>query len=237
MAAARDALASGPRTLGELADAGAAVEPDREDAARRYIVRTHLPLVQVAEGGKWGFGNAPPYVLAETDDDGDIGDLVRRYLAAFGPASVKDVQAWAGFAGLRGPIGELRDELVTYRDPDGVELLDLPGAPLPDAAIPAPVRLIPEYDNLVLGHANRRRIIADEHKPAVFIGAGRVRATILVDGFVAGTWRIERAGARATLRIEPFRKLSAAHREKLAGEGERLLAWAEPDASANVEFT
>ena len=115
-----------------------------------------------------------------------------RYLAAFGPATVKDVQAWSGLVRLKDRIQELKPELRSFRDERGNELLDLPDAPLPSADTPAPVRFVPDYDNLILSHADRRRVIADEYRSKVFLSAGRVRATFLVDGFVCGTWKIRR---------------------------------------------
>ena len=112
-------------------------------------------------------------------------------------------------------------------------MFDLPDAPLPDADAPAPVRFMPEYDNLVLSHADRTRVIPDEHRPRVFLSAGRVRATFLVDGFVAGTWKIEREGGAARLGIEPFEPLPKGAGEALDEEGEGLLRFlAGPNGAA-----
>ncbi len=159
-------------------------------------------------------------------------ELVLRYLAAFGPATVKDIQTRSGLVRLRGPIEELKPEPRSLRDERGNELLDLPDAPLSPANTPAPVRFVPDYENLVLSHAARTRVIADEHRPKVFLSAARVRATFLVDGFVSGAWKIDRARRAAALVVEPFESLSQGTRDALFEEGERLLRFVEDDAEA-----
>ena len=127
---------------------------------------------------------------------------------------------------LKGAVEGLKGELRTFRDERGAELLDLPEAPLLPADAPAPARFVPEYDNLLLSHADRRRVIADEHRKKVFLSAARVRATFLLDGFVAGTWKVEKTKGAATLVVEPFGPLADGERDALAGEGERLLRFA-----------
>jgi hypothetical protein len=212
------------------------MEPDRDPEAMAYAVRTHLPLVQVPPGGSWSSGGSPAYTLAEwwlgrpLSGEREPRDLVLRYLAAFGPASVKDVQAWSGMVRLKGPVEELKPELRSFRDEHGNELLDVPHAPLPPADTPA--RFIPDYDNLILSHADRTQVIADEHRARVFLSAGRVRATFLLDGFVGGTWEIESAKERATLVIEPFEFLGVGDREALIEEGERLVRFVADDPEA-----
>ena len=134
-----------------------------------------------------------------------------------------DFQAWSGMTRLKKLVEEFKPDLRVFRDEDGSELLDLPYAPLPPADTPAPPRFVPEYDNLLLSHADRRRIISDEHRKKVFLSAARVRATFLVDGFVGGTWKVERKRDTATLVIEPFEMLPEGVREALVEEGERLI--------------
>ncbi|MDQ3566720.1 MAG: winged helix DNA-binding domain-containing protein, partial [Actinomycetota bacterium] len=119
-----------------------------------------------------------------------------------------------------------------FRDEDGKELLDAPDAPLPPPNTPAPVRFVPDYDNLVLSHADRRRVISDEHRKFVFLSAGRVRATFLVDGFVAGTWKVKKSRGAATIVIEPFESLPQDACEALIEEGERLVRFVEGGARA-----
>ncbi len=156
---------------------------------------------------------------------------MRRYLAAFGPASVTDAQNWSGIGGLRPTFEALRGELATFRDARGRELFDLPDAPRPDEETPAPVRFLPEYDNLVLGHDDRSRIVADEHRPRLVTKNLQIPATFLVDGFVAGTFRVERKKKTATLTLAPFGKLLKRDLRALEEEGDALLAFVEPEAA------
>ncbi|HEU5430258.1 MAG TPA: crosslink repair DNA glycosylase YcaQ family protein, partial [Thermomicrobiales bacterium] len=159
--------------------------------------------------------------------DSSLPAMVERYLAAFGPATVGDMQAWSGLSGLRPTVDAMRPALRVFQDERGRELFDLPDAPRPDADLSAPPRFLPDYDNALLGHADRRRIFADEHRRRVGIG----RATLLVDGFVRGTWTVARRGAAARLRIEPFTPLPNHDRAAVHAEGERLLAFLAADAS------
>jgi Winged helix DNA-binding domain len=142
-------------------------------------------------------------------------------LAAFGPASVRDAQTWSGLTRLREVTDRLGPRLRTFRDERGTELFDLPDAPLPDPEMPVPPRFLPEYDNALLSHADRNRIIADEHRTLVF-----TRGSVLVDGFAEGTWRIARASGAATLWITPFSRIPSRDRAAVAAEGARLLAFA-----------
>jgi hypothetical protein len=233
--AVRPHLEAAPRSTGQLRALLLEVEPERDPDAMAYLVRTYLPLIQVPPGGTWGSGSSAAYVTAESwlgqpDTEGDLPTLFRRYLAAFGPASVQDFQAWSGLTKLKDAFQDVKSELRTFRDEAGRELFDLPQGSLPDADTPAPVRFIPEYDNLVLAHADRTRIIADEHRSKVYLSAGRVRSTFLVDGFVAGAWKAERKKNTAALTIEPFVPLSSENQEALTREGESLLRFIEDDA-------
>ena len=230
-----------PRTTGELRTLLSGIEPDQDPDALAYAVRNNLPLVQVPSSSAWGYGASPAYVTAERwlgrpvpDAEESVRRLVHRYLAAFGPASVRDVQAWAGMTGLKGAVEELKPELRAYRGERGVELLDLPDLPLPPADTPAPPRFVPEYDNLVLSHADRSRIVPEEYRPSIYLSAGRVRATFLVEGFVRGAWRTERAGKAAALVIEPFEPLPREANDALTEEGERLVRFIEEGAEEFV---
>ncbi|MFL5537500.1 MAG: winged helix DNA-binding domain-containing protein [Longimicrobiaceae bacterium] len=208
--------------------------PDRDPEALASTVRARLALVQLPPRGVWGAGGRALHTTAEawlgapvsTDPSPDA--MVLRCLGAFGPASVADVQAWSGVPRLREAIDRLRPRLAVFRGEDGAELFDLPDAPRPDGDIPAPPRFLPEYDNLLLSHADRARVIPPEHRERVSRSLGR--PMFLVDGFAAGTWRVERERDRATLRVEPFAPLPDGVRAALGEEGARLLAFAAHDA-------
>jgi hypothetical protein len=233
---ARGCLEERPRTFDELRPLLKQRFPRGDERAMGYAVRTHLPLVQVPTDAEWGFPGSPDFALAEEwigrplGSDGDPRRLVLRYLAAFGPATAADVQAWSGLAGVAPVLESLRSRLVTFHDELGRVLFDLPKAPRPPENTPAPVRFVPDYDNLVLSHADRTRVVADAHRRSIVTANLQVRATFLVDGFVAGTWTIERRKASATLLVEPFEAVASKAREELAAEGGALLRFAEPGA-------
>ena len=149
-----------------------------------------------------------------------------RYLGAFGPASVADAQKWSGLTRLSPVFTRLASQLRRYDDDRGRQLFDLADRPPPDPELEAPVRFVPEFDSILLAHADRHHVIADEHRTRVFTSNGIIRATILVDGFVRGCWNLERAADRTTLVIEPFGSLTRDVRASLAEEGEHLLRFA-----------
>jgi Winged helix DNA-binding domain len=156
---------------------------------------------------------------------------VLRYLRAFGPATVRDVQRWCGLTRLTEVVERLRPRLVTFRDEDGKELFDLPETPRPDEDVPAPVRFLGEYDNVLLGHDDRRRIIPADFPWDAMLAPGRFVNNLLVDGMLRATWWIEREGKRsATLGMRPFRRLSKRERDDVTAEAERILELAAADA-------
>lgn len=253
-AAGRDVLADGePRSMAQLARAVADRWP--EPGTRplgEMLVAGLLPMVQLPPRGVWrtkaGVRNAlvSSWLGREVDplpakDGSDpVGQvLVRRYLAAYGPAATADVRAWSGLAGLPGAVAALRGELVTFRDERGRELLDLPDAPRPDPETPAPVRFLPAFDNAVLGYDDRTRIIDDADRGLSVAGA----RVVLVDGRVAATWEVETAGtgsgkeaegAGATVAVTPLRAFSRGERGEVAEEGARLAAFLSDGESARV---
>lgn len=234
-AAARPFLEEAPRTTGEIKAHLLGLAPDYDADALAYAVRTHLPQVQTYPAGVWRSG-AGAYTTGAVwfgaePDAAPLAELFRAYLAAFGPASVMDFQSWSGLTGLKQPLEALRPGLVVYQDEEGKELFDLPGLPLPGANAPAPPRFIPPYDNLLLAHAGRDRVLDEAYRKAVFLSAGRVQATFLLDGFAAGTWDTAREGQTAVLTLTPFAPLAPAQRHALAVEGERLLRFVEDDAA------
>ena len=229
--AARELLASRPRTFNELRALLSERFPDVNPRGLGYAARTHLPLTMVPTADRWGFPRDARFALAEAGEDEAPEPLVRRYLAAFGPASAADAQTWSGLRGLA-PVLEAMDDLERFEDDRGRTLFDLADAPRPDADAPAPVRFLPEFDNLVLAHADRTRLLDEQHRPRVVTKNLRVKATFLVDGRVAGTWKSERKGKKATLALEPFARLRKADAAALAREGEALLRFVEEDAAS-----
>ncbi len=237
VAAARSYILEQPRTFVEIRARLAELFPAIDPALIAYAVRTHLPLVQVPSGGKWSFAGSPAHAEASEWLGHELAPpseglrlLVHRYLAAFGPATVRDIQTWSGLVRLKSTIEALKPELRTFRDEQGNELFDLPDSPLPSANVAAPPRFIPEFDNLILSHADRRRVVANEYRSSIFLPAGWVRATFLIDGFVRGTWKIERTSNIAKLIIEPFEPLSDEAQDALIEEGERLIRFVEDSA-------
>lgn len=236
---ARGLLGERPLTFEELRPLLVEAFPQVNDRALGYAVRTHLPLVMVPTQDRWGFPAAAQFTLAESwldaplsDDPGATEALVLRYLAAFGPVTATDVQTWSGLQGMKRVLDGLRPNLSVFKDERGRELFDLPDAPRPHADTPAPPRFLPEFDNLVLSHADRTRVLAEEHRGLVVTKNFRVRATFLWDGFVAGTWQVERKRQAATLRMTPFGSLPEGAADALAAEGDTLLRFVEEDASS-----
>ena len=216
--------------------------PGRPADSLGYAVRNHLAMVQVPPRGLWGKSGQPAHttieawlgrsVATETSPD----QMIYRYIAAFGPASIRDAQAWSGLPGLGEVFERLRPRLKSFRDEPGRELFDLPKAPRPDAETPAPVRFLPEYDNVLLSHADRTRIVSEADRKRLFFGGGVLTSTILVDGFVHGSWKIARKAKGATLAISPYRPLLKKDIAALIAEGTRLLKFAAPDAKPEVRF-
>jgi len=212
--------------------------PDAHERWMGYAVRMQLPLVQVpAEGEAWGFPADSDFALAEhwlktkVGAGAGPGSLVLRYLAAFGPATTADIQGWLGIRGVAELLAPIREKLLTFEDARGREVFDLPKAPRPGTDVEAPVRFLPEYDSLILAHADRSRIIDEAHRKALVTKNLIVPATFLVDGRVNGTWKVERKKATATLRLTPFTTIPKSAKYAIEEEGQALLHFVEPDAT------
>jgi hypothetical protein len=235
---ARTLLTERPRSFAELRALLLEAFPHVDHRALGYAVRTQLPLVVVPTDDRWAFPSVADFTLAETwlgeplSDGGSARALVLRYLAAFGPATAADVQTWSGLRGMKSVLDGVRPQLRVFRDERGRELFDLPEAPRPDEDVVVPPRFLPEFDNLVLAHSDRTRVLADEHRGLVVTKNLRVRATFLWDGFVAGTWTVERKKDAATLHMTPFRPLPKGAASELAEEGQALLRFLEEGASS-----
>lgn len=222
---ARGHLAGRTLTRPQLRDLLLERWPDVEPLALGWSAQALVPVVHTPPSGIWNRGGATPFTLAEEwlgrplDDGRPIERLVTRYLAAFGPASVMDVQMWSGLTRLRPVIDAM--PLRKYHDTEGRVLYDLPDAPLAEEDVPAPVRFLPAFDNLIVAYAGRTRLMTDERRKAVCVGAV-VFPTFLVDGVVAGRWELK----DGVLDLRPFRPLPERARAELAAEGAGLLAFA-----------
>lgn len=240
----RELVEKEPLTLGGLGTALAEHFPAHDPFALANAVRNLEPLVQIPPRGLWGESGQAVHTTAEAwlgrhlDDDESPDGTVVRYLAAFGPASVKDMQVWSGMTRLGTVVRRLAPRLRTFRDENGVQLYDLPDAPRPAPDTPVPVRYLPDFDNILLSHADRSRILTEEQRRLVFTRNGLIRPTFLVDGFVRGMWRLERGRDTATLVLRPFGPLAEKDRSELVAEGMRLLAFAADGCpSPEVRFT
>lgn len=235
----RDLLADGPLTRPALRDRLARRWPEFDAEALAWSVQALVPVLHPPPNGLWRRGGATPFVLADdwlgapVAATPDPETLVRRYLAAYGPASVADLQAWSGVTGLAEVVPAL--DLAVVSDADGRTLYDLPDLTYPDPDTPAPVRLLPEFDNLMVAYTDRTRVMSDDYRKRVCVGA-MVAATVLVDGTVRGTWKLRWDKGRATLSIDLFERLYRADHDAVAEEADRLLAFAAPSDTRTVEF-
>ena len=211
---ARSVFAESPRSTGQLRAVLGQRFPELHAGALAYACRCLLPLVQVPPRGVWGQAGQVTLTTAESwlgrplVAQPSIDDMMLRYLAAFGPASVADAGTWSRLTGLREVFERLRPGLMTFRDERGRELFDLPDAPRPDPDGPAPARFLPEYDNLLLSHDDRSRFTGEP-----FPAAGPVHGTFLVGGFVAGVWALDGSALTVTGQAT----------EELKAEGVRFL--------------
>jgi hypothetical protein len=246
-AAAADLLGATALTRVELGARLAPRWPEHDPTSLAYAASHLLPLVQVPPRGLWGEPNhRAAFMLANawlagrdppaspeptrapdptpTSQSTILEQLVLRYLAAYGPASVADAQAWSGLSRLREVTDRLGSRLRAFTGPNGADLLDLPDAPRPDPDVPAPPRFLPEYDNLLLSYAERSRVIPHRRPVPLPPGHGATGGTLLVDGRWQADWKI----SQGVLEIEPFISLGPADRDAVAAEGERLLGFVAP---------
>jgi Winged helix DNA-binding domain len=258
-AQAAELLAKRPLTRAQLARELAAAWPEAEPMSLAYAATYLLPLVQVPPRGIWGKNAQATWTTAESwlaDAPGPgptsapatwppssglvaaaragrpVDRLVSRYLAAFGPATVADIQTWSGLTRLREVTDRLH--LRTYRGPDGAELLDLPDAELPAEDTPAPPRFLPEFDNLLLSHADRGRVIPHSHPVPLWPGNGATQGTLLIDGAWDAIWKI----TPVALTITPFRRLTAGEEAAVTAEAAKLLTFTCPENPTRpIRFT
>jgi hypothetical protein len=210
--------------------------PKRDQESLAMAVAYLLPLVQVPPRGVWGkSGQARrttleawlgrPLAKSRSPDA-----MVLRYLAAFGPATAGDARTWSGLSGLQEVFERLRPRLRTFRDERGRELFDVPDGPLPDPETPAPPRFLPVFDNIVLSHADRARIVRPFDPQSLGYMQQASFGSILIDGFVRATWTVKNAPKIATLRIVLIDRLLKRERAAVEDEAARLLAFMAADA-------
>lgn len=234
-AAAREALAAGPLSRTEL-------KPLVESTTVWNGVNAFEDVLRVPPSGTWARRRADIYAMAvdwlgpskATEDDG-VELLLKRYLGGFGPARLADAANWAGVPPKKLQPAAEKLKLRSFEDEEGKELLDLPRGPLPAAKTPAPPRFIPVWDSILLAHARRAEILPEEYRPLVFsTKTPQSVNTFLVDGRVAGTWKVKGTRKKAELLVEPFEKLPAKAARELQAEGERLVRFHEPHAENHM---
>jgi len=236
LAFAHEAMTEQPRTPTALRALLGERFPDLDPSALAAACRNHLPLVQVPPRGVWGRSGGVTYAPADTylgralADPPPIDDIVMRYFAAFGPASAADLAAWSGLTGARELIDRVRPQLREFRDERGKQLFDVPDAPRPQADVPAPPRFLPEYDNVLLSHADRSRFRPDDGR-RLAAGTRAVRGAVLNDGAGVGTWRTEsRDDGSTTLVVDHLDALSKRDQRAIAAEGRAMHAFLRPEA-------
>lgn len=223
------ALTGTPMTLKALATVLAGQFPDDDATAIAQAIRFHLPLIQTTPRGVWGRSQAPTWALTrdwlgiDIEPKLDAERLITRYLAAFGPATIADVQAWSGLTGLTPLAKRMGDRLVIRHDETGRTLFDLPDAPIVAGDTAAPVRFLPVFDNLLLSHKDRTRIISESRRKRIQTNNGLFAATILIGGYVGATWRLD----GEVLTIRPFTSLAHEMTEEIEAEGCAMIRfWA-----------
>jgi hypothetical protein len=231
-------LDKGPITSGDLGKQLKAKFPTAEPLSLSVLLQMSETLIQVPPTRLWGNGSAPKLVRVENwlpDVKPSLSrvDLVRRYLAAYGPASINDMQIWCRLTKLSTQFKALEDELVVFEGEDGRVLYDLPDAPRPAADTPAPVRFLPLYDNVYLGYDNRRRMLMEEDLARLNLFTD-FKPSVLIDGVIAAGWVVSRKKDAARLEIEPYHKLTKAQSRYVQREGEAFLRFMEEDAETYV---
>jgi hypothetical protein len=226
--AARELLQAEPMTPGQLGTRLAERWLQCPPAILATAARSMLPLVQVPPRALWQrsgqvrLTTATAWLGRHRGKPLPIDKLMRRYLAAFGPATVSDAQIWSGLNRLSEVFDRLAARLKRFKNERGQTLYDLPDAPRPDPQTPAPVRLVAPFDNILLSHADRTRVISDEHRKQLFSGKNGVfPGTLLVDGFVAGTWELAGKGESTSMLVRPYIGLEGT--DDVLAEGKRLL--------------
>lgn len=244
----RELLGEGALSAVKLGEALAPHWPQYNPGSLSQVVRFLLPLVQTPPRGVWGNGisSRPSWTMPQAwlneevqEEVGPPHEMIRRYLRAFGPASLPDITIWSGVTNLKPPLSDLASELVTYRNETGVVLYELAGQKIASADLDAPVRFLPGFDNALLGHKDRTRIISEEHRRFISTNNGLFASTFLVDGFVAGVWRAH----SDRVELGQLSRLTKSEQREVEDEANRMspfwtgkelpLVWVEPWESAS----
>ena len=240
--AAKQLLDADALTPGEIGAQLAQQWPDTPPGSLAEAARSLLPLVQVPPRALWQHSGqvrlttATAWLGKPRGKPLTIDDMVMRYLAAFGPAAVADVQTWSGLSRLSEVVERL--DLMHLKSEGGQTLYDIPDTPRPDLDAPAPARLVAPFDNILLSHADRTRVISDEHRKRLFSGRNGVfPGTVLVDGFVAGTWELVGKGESTSMRVQPYIRLNRKPLDEIEAEGNRLLEMAFGVTAPQVAIT
>jgi hypothetical protein len=226
---ARQLLDTQPRTPAQLGAALARWWPNHEPQALAHAARTLLPLVQIPPRGLWDGASVTTLATAEhwlgrsLDTEANWDALTLRYLAAFGPATAADLVAWSRVTGLAEVFQRLRPRLRVLRATDGRELFDVPRAPLPPASTPAPPRFLPDYDNVLLSHADRTHIVDDDRRRIFQSVNGQLPGTVLVDGYVTATWTVDRGREVTRLLVTSLEPIPRVQAAAMRTEGRGLL--------------
>lgn len=224
---ARNLLSDGPLTAAQIGEKLAKSWPEHKTRSLSQVVRFLLPLIQTPPRGVWGAKNSsrPAWTMPDSwlgveilEEVAPPHEMIRRYLHAFGPATLPDITAWSGVTNLKKPLLELGDEIVTYSDEAGKVLYDLSNLEIVSDEIDAPVRFLPGFDNALLGHKDRTRIISDESRAIIGTPNGMFASTFLVDGFVAGVWRVK----DEQLQLVAFDKLTKQQTQDVENEAEEM---------------
>jgi len=227
-----------PRSLGDVGRLLVEDWPGHEPRVLGNVLSALIPLVHIPPRGIWGRNGRALQTTAQRwlgrplERDNQPDELIRRYLAAYGPATVADIRAWSGLTGIGPVIERLRPSLRSFRDEHGHELLDVLDGPLPDPDTPVPPRFLPDFDNAALAHADRTRIVDCARQRRSLSPK-----TFLIDGFVLGSWRVIRGRSIVTLELTPFAQIARDDRVALAEEGMRLLAFLTADAGEDVRVS
>lgn len=240
VAAGRAALAATGLTRSQLGEQLARRWPERDPTSLAYAISYLLPVIQAPPRGLWQA--VGPTVLVPTDTwlpdvrpaAHPLDDLVLRYLAAFGPASVHDMQTWCGLTRLREIFDRLEARLLRFTGPSGATLYDLPSAPRPDPDTPAPPRFLPEYDNLLLSHADRTRFMSNARRVPLRAGNGARQGTLLLDGRYVATWRLVRRHDELQLSLDPHE--APLEFEAVEAEAARLLRFLGEDPGTAIRL-